>query len=346
MTELLLYFISSILFTSIIFRFLLIGKNGKLLNIYDHPNERKIHNKKTLKIVGIGILFSSLFILCAYRLINEEYFFKMTLIVGQILISTIFLVMGALVDDIVSINAPKKLFFQITAILIIIKSGFFFSLFPNYYLNVLFSIGFYVLVINSMNLIDGIDGLSTSIFILFSVSAIIVSTSLFALDPKYYILIVIFIGSIISFLFLNFPPAKIFLGDTGSQLLGWILAVSIVYLSSFFKYDYQKIYLLSFISLPLYDVIFVMIKRCYVASGNIFKIISRVVYPDQNHIHHLILKSGFSPLQSMVIIVSFYALCLVLAIFPILFSAYYFIVFIIVLMMNIFFRLFFEIRSV
>ena len=110
MTELLLYFTSSILFTSIIFRFLLTGKNGKLLNIYDHPNERKIHNKKTLKIGGIGILFSSLFILCAYRLINEEYFFKMTLIEGQILISTIFLIMGALVDDIVSINAPKKLF--------------------------------------------------------------------------------------------------------------------------------------------------------------------------------------------------------------------------------------------
>ena len=347
MTELLLYFILSILFSLFIFRFLLVTNNGdkKFLNIYDHPNERKIHKEKILKIGGIGILFSSLFMLCMYRLINEENFFQMTLIESQILISTIFLILGALVDDLIGINAPKKLFFQFIAITIIIKSGFIFSLSDSTYFNIAITVGFYILVINSMNLIDGIDGLSTSLFILFSLSAVILSSSLSALDIKYYILIVIFMGSVISFLFLNFPPAKIFLGDTGSQLLGWILAVSIVYFSSFYEYNYQRIYLLSFLSLPFYDVIFVMIKRFYIEDGNLFTKLRRVVHPDQNHIHHLLLKYKFNSLQSMMLLICFYALCLAITMIPIFFNAYYLIIFIIVLCLNIIFRLFFEIKS-
>ena len=186
MTELLLYFISSILFSLFIFRFLLVRNNRdkKFLNIYDHPNERKIHKEKILKVGGIGILFSSLFMLCVYRLINEESFFQMTLIESQILISTIFLILGALVDDLVGINAPKKLFFQFIAIAIIIKSGFIFSLSDNIYFNIPITIGFYILVINSMNLIDGIDGLSSSLFILFSLSMIFLSFYLSALNPS------------------------------------------------------------------------------------------------------------------------------------------------------------------
>ena len=151
-------------------------------------------------------------------------------------------------------------------------------------------------------------------------------------------------GSIISFLFLNFPPAKIFLGDTGSQLLGWILAVSIVYFSSFYEHSYQRIYLLSFLSLPFYDVIFVMIKRFYQSSGNLFTKLRRVVYPDQNHIHHLLLKSRLTSFQSMMLLVFFYTLCLVITMIPIFFNAYYLIIFIIVLCLNILFRLFFEIK--
>ena len=152
-------------------------------------------------------------------------------------------------------------------------------------------------------------------------------------------------GSVISFLFLNFPPAKIFLGDTGSQLLGWILAVSIVYFSSFFEYNYQKIYLLSFLSLPFYDVIFVMIKRFYIEDRNLFTKLRRIVHPDQNHIHHLLLKYKLNPLQSMMLLVCFYALCLGITMIPIFFNAYYLIIFIIVLCLNILFRLFFEIKS-
>ena len=78
MNELHIYFILTFLFSLFSFKFFLSGNNANLLKIYDHPDDyRKIHSKKILKIGGIGILFSSLFILCLYRIINEEEFLKM-----------------------------------------------------------------------------------------------------------------------------------------------------------------------------------------------------------------------------------------------------------------------------
>jgi len=344
MNELLIYFISTFLFSLFSFKFLL-KNNSSLLKIYDIPDERKIHDKKILKIGGIGILFSSLFVLCIYRIINEEEFLKMSLIEGQVMVATIFLCLGGVVDDIIGINAPKKLFFQLIAIFLIMKSGFIISLGTNIYINSFVTVAFYILVINSMNLIDGIVGLSATLLLLFIFSILIISSCMPLLDSKYYILVVIFIGSLASFLFLNYPPAKIFLGDTGSQMLGWIVAVSIVYLTSFFEFGYQKIYLLSLISLPFYDVIFVMIKRFIVREDSFLNKLVGVTRPDQNHIHHLLLKNNFSTQKSLIYLSSFYLLCLLIAILPIYLNSYYLPVFFLVLIFNIAFRLFFELKE-
>ena len=343
MTYLILYFFASILFTSFIFKLLLSSKQP-MLNIYDHPNERKIHTKKILKIGGIVILFSSLFMLTLYRLLNDEDLFKMTMEETSLLMATIFLVIGALFDDIVGINAPKKLFFQVIAIIILINAGYIFELFNNRIVNIILTGCLFICIINSMNLIDGIDGLSSSIFVLFVLFAIIFSNKLLIVDPKYYVLFSIFLGSIGSFMFLNFPPAKIFLGDTGSQLLGWILAVSIIHFSLFLESNAQKLYLFSFISLQFYDVFFVIIKRFIECPGSFYEKIRRIVKPDQNHIHHLILSSGYHPYHSMLILVSFYFACLSITIIPIFVNGYYFLIFVIILVLNIAFRLFFENR--
>ena len=346
MTQLILYFFLTVLFTHFFFRILIYNKgNNNLLNIYDYPNERKIHKSKILKIGGIVILFSSLFMLTFYRLLNDESIFKMTVSETHLFMSTVFLVLGALFDDLIGINAPKKLFFQVIAIAILINSGYVFNLFYSNMINIVLTVCLFILIINSMNLIDGIDGLSSSIFILFAIFVIAISLKFSMLDPKYYILSSIFLGSISSFLFLNFPPAKVFLGDTGSQLLGWVVAVSIIYFSSFFQLNCQKIYLLSFISLPFYDVSFVMIKRFLIQSGGLSKRIFGIVKPDQNHIHHLILSSGLSPYRAMILLVMFYFGCLVISTIPIILNDFFFSIFIIVLVLNIVFRLFFENKS-
>lgn len=342
---LILYFILSTFLTSIIFKFIMGNSPVKnYINLYDYPNNRKIHTEKILKIGGIVILFSSLMALFVYRLFKGEDILHIHPREFDLFASGTFILLGALLDDIIGINAPKKMFFQFISIFILINSGYTFQLFNSYLLNVLSTIFFLILIINSMNLIDGIDGLSSSLFLLFSVFVFCINDYLSIFDSSYLIVLAIFLGSLFSFFIFNFPPAKIFLGDTGSQLLGWMLAVYVLHVSKSFSLFSQKIYVFSIISLPLYDVFFVIIKRYLTSSGNFINKISSIVSPDQNHIHHLLLQSGLSSLKSMLIISSFYFLCLLLSFIPVLTQNFHLIIFIIILGLNVMFRLFFEKR--
>ena len=168
------YLFISILIASCMFK-LFISNNTmhQYLDLYDYPNNRKIHNKKVLKIGGIVILFSSLLVLIIYRLLNQEYVLQISVEELDLFISGLFIFLGAIMDDIIGINAPKKLFFQFISILILINSGYLFDLFNSYLFNVVVTICIFILIINSMNLIDGIDGLSSSIFLLFCLFVIL-----------------------------------------------------------------------------------------------------------------------------------------------------------------------------
>ena len=131
----LIYFTLSFLFTFLIYKQMLIRKDT--INVYDHPNARKIHNRKKLKVGGIGIVFSFLFILFVFRILNGEHLFKINVFETQISISLIFLIIGGFVDDIIGLNAPRKLFFQLTSIAILIYSGLCFSFFNSYLMNLI-----------------------------------------------------------------------------------------------------------------------------------------------------------------------------------------------------------------
>ncbi len=341
MTHLINYFFISSIFTILIFKILMI-ENNNFLRIYDHPSDRKIHKYKILKIGGIGIIFCSLFVLLLYRFINGENLFTINQSESLFVLSTFFLISGALFDDIIGINAPKKLFFQLIAIFTLVSSGFIFEIFNNNISNYMITVVLFILIINSMNLIDGVDGLSVSLLLVFTIFALLVSLHLPILDSKYYIVISIFSGSFFAFLLFNFPPAKIFLGDIGSQLLGWILGLFVIKLSSFFDNPLQKLYVLSFVSLPFYDVFFVIFKRFYLSNSTLLERIIRIAEPDQNHIHHLLLKSNFSQKGCTLLLTFFYFLCSFISIIPILINQFYLLVFVVVLVLNIFFRLFFE----
>ena len=330
-----IYFIISMVSTLLIFKLLI--NNGNYLNLYDYPNERKIHKEKILKIGGIGIIFSSLLVLLVYRVMNEQVLLSMTESESQILFSTMFLILGGFFDDLININAYQKLFFQLIAIVIIIKSGLMFSLSNYYYLDLAITMIFFIVVINSMNLIDGIDGLSSGIFIIFCLNMIIVISLIPSLSQQYFILVSIFLGSIFAFFFINSPPAKIFLGDVGSQLLGWIMAISIIHLSSFFNYNYQKVYLLSFISIPFYDVLCMIFLRFNKVDGFINKIKS-IVKADQNHIHHNLLNNGFSNKKTLLILLTLFSILSFISLIPIYLSSYYLIIFLLVLLIFMFFR--------
>ena len=332
----LIYLILSFLFTSFFYRQVLIRKD--LINIYDHPSDRKIHNKKMLKVGGIGIVFSFLFILCVYRLLNGEYIFQVRQDEVYVALSVIFLIIGGFVDDLIGLNAPRKLFFQLISIGILLYSNFFIILFDSYLLNIVASTILYIFIINSMNLIDGVDGLSSGIFIIFSSVIFFIFTLHGALDSKYYVVVLIFMGTIISFFSINFPPAKIFLGDSGSQLLGWVMAISIIHLSSFYEQIYQKIYLLSFLSIPFYDVFCVIFRRFTSHKGSIAEKIIRIVKSDQNHIHHIMLKNNFSNSYTLFLLLLTFLVLTSVSLLPILFDGYYISVFLLILFIYIYIR--------
>ena len=333
------YYLASILCTYIVFK---ITIDKSFVSIYDYPDDRKIHHEKILKIGGIVILFSSLLVLSIYRFLNGEFIFSMNLIESQIMLSTTFIVLGAIVDDIVTMDAKQKLFFQITAILIIINSGFILDFFDVYFINALITIAFLIITINSMNLIDGIDGLSSGLFLIFCLSVFCITFKLDILSSEYYIICSIFLGSVTSFFIFNFPPAKIFLGDTGSQLFGWILALSIVHLSSHFNDISQKIYLISFLSVPFYDVFYVMYLRFYMSKGVFFRRLGSIVKPDQNHIHHQLLKNNINVKKTLFILLLLYFLLSLLSLFPIYNNSFYLPSLFISLLIFISFRLFLE----
>ena len=344
MIKLAIYFFISSIFTTFLFK-ILMTENNKIFRIYDYPDSRKIHKEKILKIGGIGIIFSSIFVLLLYRFNNGENLFAINQSEILFVLSTFFLLSGALFDDIIGINAPKKLFFQLIAICTIVSSGFIFQIFNNHLSNYVLTITLFVLIINSMNLIDGVDGLSVSLILVFSFFVLLVSFYIPILDSKYYIVIFIFLGSFFTFLLFNFPPAKIFLGDTGSQSLGWIFALFVIHAASLFDYPSQKLYILSFVSLPFYDVLFVMLKRFHSSNSSFFKRMIRVVEPDQNHIHHLLLRSNFSHKDCTLLLTSFYFLCSCISFIPILINEFYLLVFVVILVLNILFRIFFEYKS-
>jgi len=320
-------------------------ENNKFFRIYDYPDNRKIHKNKTLKIGGIGIIFSSLFVLLLYRFSYGEKLFAINQSESFLVLSTFFLLSGALFDDIIGINAPKKLFFQLIAICTITSTGFTLEILNNHVSNYILTIILFILIINSMNLIDGVDGLSVSLLFVFITFGILVSQYIPILNSKYHIIISIFSGSFFAFLLLNFPPAKIFLGDTGSQSLGWFFALFVIRAASLFDYPSQKLYVLSFVSLPFYDVLFVMLKRFYSSNSSFPERMIRVVKPDQNHIHHLLLRCNFSHKDCTLLLTSFYFLCSCISIIPILINKFYLLVFVVILVLNILFRVFFEYKS-
>ena len=338
----LIYFIASFFFTSFVYKQMLIRKD--VINIYDYPSLRKIHNKKILKVGGIGIIFSFLLTLFVYRVLNGEYIFQINSGEIQLAFSLIFLIIGGLVDDYIGLNAPRKLFFQLVSISVLLHSGLCISLFDSYMLNMLINACFYIIAINCMNLIDGIDGLSSGIFIIFSMALIVFANQFPFLDSKYYITIAILMGSILAFFSMNYPPAKIFLGDSGSQLLGWIMAVSVVHASSFYSYNYQKVYLISFLSVPFYDVILVMIKRFTSCEGSVKQKVVRVVQSDQNHIHHILISNNKENKRVLFILLVLFFCLTLMSLIPILFNNYHTIIFYLILFMYVTFRMYFTTR--
>ena len=281
-------FIASLLLTFIV------KKVAKHIGALDIPNKRKIHKVPTPRLGGLAMFGGFLIGYMLYGTISTQMI--------SVLIGGFVLILTGIVDDIKPVKASHKFIFQLIAASIVVIYGklYFSNLtilgwtleFPNW-LNMFLSIFFIVSIINAINLADGLDGLASGISaIYFATIAIlgIIRNNLGGLD---IILALIMLGSSLGFLFHNFPPAKIFMGDTGSMFLGFMIAI-IALLGYKVTTITSIIVPILILSVPIFDTGFAMLRRILKHES--------ISTPDSEHLHFQILRMTSSQTKSVLII--------------------------------------------
>ena len=288
---------------------------AKQKHLMDEPDVRSMHADRTPTLGGIGI-FLSLIVL-------------MTLVGAFLNAKVLLLVMGGLTilfflglkDDLTVLSASKKFGGQILAAgLLIVFTDTRIIGFSNimevdvlpYWVSIGFTLFVYVLIINAFNLIDGVDGLAGTIA--FCVSGIFVYLFVNANDLSLATIAIALCGSLIAFLRLNFSKEnKIFMGDTGSMIVGFLLAFFTISFINIAQTDVDSSYYraspaLAFALLfyPMIDTLRIFFIRIVIHKTNPFK-------ADKNHIHHRFIQSGFTHKTTTVLISSINLFIIVIA---------------------------------
>ncbi len=271
-------------------------------NILDKINSRSSHQSVATRSGGSSI-FSSLFLISIFFYLNNNEIYDFSLLIPL----SIMLVVG-LYDDIYKLDFMLKFIFQVIVAKIIIDNGFIidnlhgiFGVFElSRILGQLFTMFIIVAIINSINFIDGIDGLAISVITLFLLSFELFS----ATSSDMFFLTLIILGSVIPLYFFNFRRKnKVFLGDSGSLLLGTVVSIYVLkILSQDYsikpEYDLNKvIFVISILAYPIFDIIRIFFLRLYQKKSPFL--------PDKQHIHHLILgKTKKHYLTTSIIMIS------------------------------------------
>ncbi len=309
------YIILSIVlsFTIVFFAIPIIIQIAKEKKLFDQPEERKIHKMVIPTLGGLGIFagFIMSLLLSVPQSGNNslQYFIAAFVIIFFLGIK----------DDLLIISASKKFVGQVVAAIILIKfAGIQINnmngLFGIYQIpesaSFLLSLFTIVVITNSFNLIDGIDGLAGSIGVL---STIIFGSYFYTIGEQFFAIMAFALtGSLMGFLIYNFAPAKIFMGDTGSLIVGIINSILVIKFISVsltpgvaLPVSAAPAIGFAILILPLFDTLRVFAIRIF--SGR------SPFSPDRNHIHHKILDLGLSHKQTTFV-------CLSANIFIVLFS--------------------------
>ena len=261
--------------------------------LFDEPDERKVHKVVIPTLGGLGIFggFILATLIGAPVGSNELQYFAAAAIVIFFL---------GIKDDILILSAAKKFIGQLVAAGIIIKfggvqlsnmHGFLGITTIPYLASIILTLFTIIVIINSFNLIDGIDGLAGSLGLL--TSLVFGIYFFYAGQLLYGVMALSLAGSLVGFLIYNFSPAKIFMGDTGSLLIGLINSILVVKFiniagSPVGKFPLEAAPAIGFAILivPLFDTLRVFA----------FRILSRrsPFSPDRTHVHHFLLEKGYS----------------------------------------------------
>ena len=273
--------------------------------LYDEPNSRKSHIRKIPTLGGVAIFVG--FTTAAGSFIS----YSLVPSLQYILVACIIIFFIGIKDDILTIAPLTKLMGQIAAALVLIIPGnlYFSSVhgFLGIYhipdlVGMLLTLFVIIVIINSLNLIDGIDGLAASVGMI--ASAFFGMWFFMSGNIEYCLISVAMFGALLGFFKYNVLDGanKIFMGDTGSLIVGLIMAVQVIMFNeknigytSAFSIKSAPAVSFAVLIVPLYDTMRVFLIR-----------MSRGRSPfsaDKNHLHHCLLKLGFTHIQSTLIIV-------------------------------------------
>jgi UDP-N-acetylmuramyl pentapeptide phosphotransferase/UDP-N-acetylglucosamine-1-phosphate transferase len=262
--------------------------------LYDLPDERKLHNRPIASLGGIGIFggfyLASLLSIKGADNPEFQYFFAA--------ITVIFFL--GIKDDLVILSATKKFLGQVIAAAILIHLGglridSMHGLFGITALPEAFSIALsyisIIVITNAFNLIDGIDGLAGTLGLL---TMSLFGAYFYLADmPAYALFACAMAGSLVAFLIFNYNPAKIFMGDSGSLILGLINAVLVIKFITVADNPLQSFHLESSVAIGFSILMLPLADTLRVFSIRIFQ--GRSPFsPDRNHIHHLLLDRGMN----------------------------------------------------
>ena len=263
----------------------------------DVPSEaRRVHDHPIPRMGGMSIFLGFL--------ISVVLFARVTTQVQGILIGAVIIVATGAVDDIISLRYWMKLLAQIAAAVVAVAHGVVIEVLmnPNIFsqnqslllgaLGVPITVIWIVGITNSVNLIDGLDGLACGVSVISSVTMLVVAIML--AESNVAVILAALVGGCIGFIPYNFNPAKIFMGDTGALLLGYVLAtVSVMGMFKFYAIVTFVVPVLA-LALPLFDTLFAIIRRLLRGQNPLT--------PDRGHLHHRLIDMGLSQKQAVAVL--------------------------------------------
>ena len=267
------------------------------VNAMDVPkDDRRVHDHPIPRMGGLAILIGFL--------LSVVLFVDITKQIRGVILGAIVISVCGIVDDIMPLKAWIKLIVQTAAAILAVAHGIRFDIVSNLniiaeaeyvflgILSVPITVIWIVGVTNAVNLIDGLDGLACGVSAISSMTMLIVALSV--AEGNVAIMLAALTGACLGFIPFNLNPAKIFMGDTGALLLGYVLAT--VSCIGFFKF-YA---IISFIvpvmalALPLFDTMFAIIRRLIHGQSP--------MAPDRGHLHHRLLDMGLNQKQAVAIL--------------------------------------------
>lgn len=287
----LLIILTTFVFTAVFIP--IVKKIAQFVGALDIPNERKVHKQPIPRMGGLGIYGGFLLGYMIFGLHSIQ--------MNAILIGSFIILVTGIIDDIKPVPAKWKFLAQIVGASIVplyggilLKDISAFGIYLNfgvfaYPITILFIVG----VVNCINLIDGLDGLSSGISSIYFLTIGILGLLLNNSNGLDVILTFIMLGSTLGFLAHNFHPAKIFMGDSGSMFLGYIIAV--IALLGFKNVTLTSVFIpLLLLAIPIMDTLFAILRRIINHKP--------IGEPDKNHLHHQLLKLELSQTKTVLVI--------------------------------------------